>query len=57
LSVSAVAHNSTELYAEVWSMITELFGLHLVCRHETYPVTIFHISCYLPEGVCADLQG
>jgi len=37
-------------------MITALFELHPVFRHETYPVTIFHISFYLPGWVCAVLQ-
>ena len=37
-------------------MLTELFGLHPVCLHETDPVTIFHVTFYLPGWVCAVLQ-
>jgi hypothetical protein len=37
-------------------MVTELFGLQLVCRHETYPVTIFHITFYFSGCVCEVLQ-
>ena len=51
-----VPHNSTELYPEGWSMLTELFGHYPVCRHETCPVTIFHITFYFPGWVCAVLQ-
>jgi hypothetical protein len=54
--VSLVSHNSTDLYPAVRSILTEFFGLHPVCRHETYPATIFHITFYLPVWVCADLQ-
>jgi len=55
LSFTLVAHNSTALYPAGWSMLTGLFGLHPVCRHETYPVTIFHITFYFPRWVCAVL--
>jgi hypothetical protein len=47
LSVPLVAHNSTDLYPAVWSMLTELFELHPACRHETCPVTIIHIKARL----------
>jgi hypothetical protein len=56
LSVPLVARDSTDSYAAGWSVFPELFGLHLVCRQETYPVTIFHITFYFPGWVCADLQ-
>jgi hypothetical protein len=56
MTVSRVAHNSTDLYPAGWSLLTELFVRLLVCRHETYPVTIFHITFYLPGWVCAGLQ-
>ena len=36
-------------------MLAELFGLHPVCRHETYPVTVFLITFYFPRWVCAVL--
>jgi len=41
LSVPLVAHNSTDLYPAIWSMLTQLFELHLVCRHET---SCYHLS-------------
>jgi hypothetical protein len=56
LPVPLVAHSSTDLYIAKWSILIELFELHPVCRHETYPDTIFHITFYLPGRVCADLQ-
>jgi len=37
-------------------MLTELLGLHLLCRLETYPVTIFHITFFLLGWVFAVLQ-
>jgi hypothetical protein len=37
-------------------MLTELLELHPACRHETYPVTNFHVTFYLRGWVFADLQ-
>ena len=56
LLVPLVARNSTRSYPAVWSVLTELFEFHLVCRHETYPVTIFHVTFSFPGCVCAVLQ-
>ena len=56
LSVPLVACDSTDSYSACWSIFTELFGLHPVCRHETYPVTIFHITFYFFGWICAVLQ-
>ena len=56
MSVPLVAHNSTYLYPAVSSMLSQLFEIHSVCRHETYPVTIFPITFSFPAWVCAVLQ-
>jgi small basic protein len=56
LSLLLFAHNSTYLYPAVRSILTELFGLHPACRHETYIFTIFQITLYFPRCVCAVLQ-
>ena len=56
MAAPLVAHNSTDLYPAGLSVLTELFVRLTVCRHDTYPVTIFHITFYLPGWVCADLQ-
>jgi len=37
LSVPEVAHSSTDIYPAGWLVLTELFGLMLVCRHERHP--------------------
>ena len=55
-SVPLAPHNSTDLYHAGWSVLTQLLGLHPVCRHETYPVTIFHVTFYFSGWICADLK-
>ena len=50
--MSAFAHIPTDLYHAGWSTLNELLMPHPVCRHDTYPVTIFHITFYLPRLVC-----